>query len=171
MIKYMMKELNSEKKADILIAALEERYRSLHAIRERVQSVGIWYLGIMLGVAGWLLQSDILLSCLQKRVYILAIIISFIAIRFFYLENLCSGFKSQQRTAVKIEKALGFFVPGFFDGSDKSLYPESWEKAGAEDGEGKFFKTSYLLIYIGTGFLIATILINGCFIHYSFLIN
>ncbi len=38
-----MKE--SKSKIDILLKALDERYKSIHIIRERVQTVSIWILG------------------------------------------------------------------------------------------------------------------------------
>ena len=161
----MIKDIDSDKKADILISALDERYQSIHKIRERVQSTGVWFLGIMLAVSGWLLQSGVVLSCSQKVFYILAVLIAFIAVRFTYLGDLCIGFKGQQRIAAKLEKALGFFTPGFFNDSEESMYPEKWEKAGTADGDGKFFRTTYTLIYIGTAFLILAILFSGCFVH------
>ncbi len=83
------------------------------------------------------------------------------------------GFKGQQRTAAKLEKVLGFYEAGFFEEGEKSLYPESWEKAGTEEGDGKFFKTTFLLIDIGFIFLILSIILSGgCpdnnfFIYYS----
>jgi len=161
----MIKDIDSDKKADILISALDERYQSIHKIRGRVESAGVWFLGIMLSVSGWLMQSDMVLSCPQKLVYILAVTVAFIAVRFVYLEDLCKGFKGQQRIAVKLEKALGFFTPGFFNDSGESVYPEKWEKVGTADGDGKFFHSTYTLIYIGTIFLILTILFSGCFVH------
>ena len=159
----MINNIDDEKKADILLSALEERYDSIHKIRERVESTGIWFLGIMLGVSGWLLQADVSLTCDQKIIYILAAVVAFVAVRYFYLEDLCTGFRGQQRMAAKIEKALGFFMPGFFDGSSEPMYPEKWEKAGTADGDGKFFRTTYILIYVGVVFLILTILLSGHF--------
>ena len=68
-----------------------------------------------------------MLTCLLKVIYVLAVLIIFVVLRFIYLEDLRAGFKGQQRVATKIEKALEMFTPGFFDGSSESIYPK---KAG-----------------------------------------
>lgn len=157
----MIENTSSDKKIDILLSAVEERYQSLRAIRERVQNTGVWALGIMIGIGGWLLQSDIVLSFSQKIIYILLIIIASAVLRFSYLRDLNIGFKKQQQAAAKLEKALGFFTPGFFDGSDKAIYEESWAKAGTDKGKGRFFKTTFILMYIGVTFLIFVIMLNN----------
>ena len=157
--------MDENKKTDVLIAALEERYSSIHKIRDRVQSTGVWALGLLLGASGWLIQSEVYLTSTQKSLGILGVLAAFVALRFFYLEDLQKGFKAQQQTAAKLEKALGFFTPGFFDGSDKTLYPESWEHSGTDKGSGKFFDTTYMLLYIGFVFLILVIFLNGICVH------
>lgn len=157
-----MEDLDKNKKIDVLVSALEERYKALHIIRERVQSIGIWALGILLAAGGWLLQSDILLTPFQKLTYILGIAVALAVLRFKYLEDLEIGFKSQRGVAVRLEKTLGFFTPGVFDGQDTSVYPPDWENVGNGKGGGRFFQTTYLLLYISAAFLLIIILLNGC---------
>lgn len=156
-----MKNLNKEKKVEVLLVALEERYRSLHIIRGRVQNVGIWALGILLAASGWLIQSEIIFSPLQKLIFIIGGSIAFIIIRFRYLDDLQIGFKAQQLTTARLEKSLGFFTPGTFDEEKAPIYPEKWEKAGTEEGNGKFFKTTYALLYVGFVFLLVAILLSS----------
>jgi len=160
-------QIDENKKADVLISALAERYESIHKIRERVQGVGIWTLGLLLGAGGWLLQSEIVLTGLQKILAIVGIIAAFVVLRFIYLEDLRKGFKGQQRAAVRLERALGLFAPGVFDNSDEPIYPKSWEKAGTEKSDGKFFDSTYALLYVGVAFLIITILFSGCSFNYA----
>lgn len=155
-----MTNTENDKKIEILISALEERYKSIHNIRERVQNTGIWILGILGGIGGWLIQSGIYLGFLNKIFYLLALFATYHIIRFHYLEDLNRGFKGQQRVASKIEKALNLFTPKFFSDEDNSIYPNSWEKAGTEDGDGKFFETTYLLINLGFIFISIAILFN-----------
>ncbi len=155
-----MKDFEISKKTDILLDALKERYQSMHKIRDRVQNIGIWALGIMFAVSGWLLKGDINLNFGQKIGYIFAIVIAFYAIRFLYLRDLCTGFKNQQKVTAKIEKALGLFEEGYFI-ENETMYPESWKNSGCENGDGKFFETTYVLLYIGIFFLIASVLFNG----------
>lgn len=159
----MLKDINPDKKVDILLSALEERYQSIREIRNRVQSTGVWFLGVMGVIGGWLFQSEVALGCLQKNIYILAIVVIFIVVRFIYLKDLNIGFKGQQRAAVKLENALGLFIAGFFEEGGNPIYEELWKKAGTEKGEGNFFRTTYALMYTGAAFLILAILFKGCF--------
>ena len=156
-----MKNLEKEN-IPILISALEERYKSIHTIRERVQSIGIWSLGLMFTAGGFLFQGDTIMTITQKSICIIGVIIASYVLRFEYLEDLNKGFKSQQKVAARIEKVLGFFTSGIFDNDKTSIYPEGWENAGKEKGEGRFFSTTYVLLLIGLIFLITSIIFSGC---------
>ena len=76
------------------------------------------------------------------------------------------GFKKQQRVAVQLEKALGLFTPSMFDDEKESIYPPEWADAGTEQGDGKFFKTTYMLLLIGTIFIIVAVLLSGEHSHH-----
>src|SRR3989344_7359288 len=156
-----MKDFIEGQKVEILISALEERYEALRAIRERVQSVGIWALGILFAAGAWLMQSNMSLSAFQKELLVIAVAVMYAALRYNYLKNLSMGFKNQQRVAARLEKTLGLFTQGVFDADEGSVYPEQWTSAGTEKGDGKFFQTTYMLLFIGTIFLIAVILLIG----------
>jgi hypothetical protein len=157
-----MKELQKENKVTILISALEERYKSIHTIRERVQSIGIWALGVMFGAGGWLLQSGIEFTFFQKLGMIIFIVVAYRKLRYEYLHDLNKGFKSQQKVAARIESTLGLFSTGVFDDESTSIYPEGWKNCGQEDGEGKFFVTTYNLLLIGLIFFAFSIIFSGC---------
>lgn len=62
---------------------------------------------------------------------------------------------------MRLEKSLGLFTSGVFDDGDDAIYPEPWKDAGSDQGEGKFFRTTYLLLYIGAFFLIASVLLSS----------
>ncbi len=145
--------------------ALKERYESIHKIRERVQSIGFWSLGLLLSASSWLFTSDMVFSIPQRFLLIFFIGISFYSIRFVYLKDLCKGFKNQQKVASHIEETLGLFDIGLFDNTDMSIYPEKWKKIGTDDGDGNFFTSTYNLLNIGVASIIISILLNGypCF--------
>lgn len=151
-------KFTDEEKVSILLSALDERYESIRAIRGRIQSVSIWSLGLMMAAGGWLIQSEIVLSPFQKFIFVTGALIAVSALRFSFFSDLQKGFKTQQQTAARLETALGMFTPKLFDNENSSIYPESWQRAGADDGEGKFFSSTYLLLYIGTAFLILAIM-------------
>ena len=158
----MQNKLNDEQKVNVLMSALEERYQSLRTIRERIQNICLWMLGILFGVSGWLIQSDIRLFTEEKTLFIIGLAILFAVLRFGYLSDLERGFKGQQRVVVRLERNLGLFNEGVFDDSNESVYPKSWEKAGSENGNGNFFNTTYRLLYVGFGFLAVVVILQGC---------
>jgi len=154
-----MNNIDDNNKIEILISNLEERYKSIHTIRDRVQNIGLWILGILGSAGGWIIQSDVNLHFWDKIIYLLALFITYHIVRYHYLEDLNKGFKNQQKTAVRIEKSLQLFTPNFFS-TEESILPESWEKSGTEKGDGKFFETTYMLINLGFVFLSIAILFS-----------
>lgn len=156
-----MKDLSDDKKVEVLLAALNERYESLRAIRERVQSVGIWALGIFVAAGGAVIGNAVSLTIAQKALYIVGIVLAVIALRFKYLADLSAGFKNQQRVAARLEQALGLYTPGVLDDRSDSVYPSEWKQAGTIRGGGRFFRSTHLLLYVGVTFFIASILLSG----------
>jgi len=154
--------ITDDKKVDVLLSALEERYKSIHEIRSRLQNISIWSLGIMLAASGWLFQSDVYL--LKHEQIILLVILAFLIFILFktYIKDLEKGFKNQQKVASDIESALGFFDDNVF--TAKALYPLKWRNSGTDIGEGKFFNTMGILIISGVVLLSITILLKGCLI-------
>lgn len=135
--------------------ALEERYKVLHTIRDRVQNLSIWVLGLFITSGGWLLQTDMTMRTTEKLFFSIAIILSIIFIRVFYLRDLEKGFKTQQQIQAKIETLLGLCTPGMY--IQDSVYPQEWAHAGTKRGRGRFFLHNYLLIYLATVILLVCI--------------
>ncbi|SRR5581483_2647161 len=156
-------DLSPETKIQILLQALEERYRVLHTIRERMQNVSLWSLGILLGAGGWLIQSKNILTCEQKILFSFFVLIAFAVVRFAYLSDLAKGFRSQQQVVARIEDILGLFDKNFSGSSEESVYPERWKNSGLKGGDGKFIQTNYALLYIGVVLILIVILLNGSF--------
>jgi hypothetical protein len=151
-------ENKQDKKIDILLSALQERYNAQHIIRSRVQNTGVWVVGILGAIGGWILKERPCFTLTEVILIIGFFSIALYIIRCVYLEDLNKGFKGQQRSASRVEKALGFYKKDEFI-KDDTLYPESWEKAGTEDGEGRFFKTTFYLIYLGFAFVILALVL------------
>jgi len=150
-----MQNLNNEQKLQVLLHALEERYKSIHIIRERVQNISLWILGLFVTAGGWLLQSATVMTERDKWFFTLAIVISVGILRVFYLADLQKGFKVQQRIQAKIEDELGLCSPGVY--SQESIYPKTWSHAGTKKGRGNFFFHNYILIYLATSILVICI--------------
>lgn len=152
-------KIHEDKKIDVLMNALDERYKSIHTIRERVQTVSIWILGILIGASGWLLQSTMCFSIYHKFFSVVLLLIIWATLRWFYFNDLQKGFNSQMRVAAKIEDALGLFDEKIYSDSEDSIYPKSWKKSGQKGCEGKFFDNSHNLLIIGFGILCFVILL------------
>jgi hypothetical protein len=147
-------------KSEILLAALSERYEALRVIRERVQTTGLTVIGLLLGAGGWLIQSDKLFSCAEKIVATAGVLAAIAVLRWVYFSDLYKGFSSQQRVAATIENELGLFTPGALGGTE-AIYPETWSRAGQENGPGGFFSATYWMLLVGTAFLIVTIWVSS----------
>lgn len=145
--------LDDGQKVDVLLAALAERYGALRTVRERVQSIGIWALGLLVAAGGWLIQTEEDLTCPERWIAVLGLVGAVAVLRCVYLADLQRGFAAQQRTAAKLEAALGLYDVGVFDRSDAPIYPPSWANAGEEKGSGRFFVSTYALLYVGALFL------------------
>lgn len=155
LIKLEIEKVTQEQKVQILLHALEERYKSIHIIRERVQNVSLWVLGLFITAGGWILQSTTSFLIIEKVFFASVIVISIVFLRLFYLNDLEKGFKAQQRIQAKIEDALGLCRPEVY--IETSIYPEEWIAAGTSEGKGNFFSHNYLLIYLGTIILLVCI--------------
>lgn len=141
-----------EKQIQVLVAAVEQRYKSIESIRGHVYKTCTWILGSFLLVTGWIVEKDISLTPSRKFFLCAALLVAVTFIRAFYLRDIERGFGSQLRTAAKIEEALGLY--------DLGVYPEHWKKAGTPEGQGNFFETSYWLIYVGAAILITAIIFS-----------
>jgi len=154
-------DLDNQKKIDILLKALDERYKVLHAIRERIQNICLWSLGIFLGAGGWVIQKGTGLSVRERIAFTILITIAFVVVRFFYLHDLVKGFKAQQKVTASIEEKLGLFAKDFLEGVNESIYPPIWMDAGTANGQGHFVRTNYLLLYVGVLLLLLIIWLPG----------
>lgn len=148
-------KISHEQKVQILLHALEERYKSIHTIRDRLQNVSLWVLGLFVTAGGWLLQSNNTFLLKEKVFFSIAILVSVIVLRAFYLNDLEKGFRAQQRIQAKIEDALGLCSPGVY--TESSIYPKEWSDSGTKKGKGNFFFHNYLLVYLGTAILLLCI--------------
>jgi hypothetical protein len=158
----MKVDISSDKKTDIVISALEERYASIHKIRERVQGICLWSLGLFAAAAGWLVQSRIHFHLSTALLIGAGTFLAYWVLRHRYFLDLEIGFKSQMRTAAKLEKALHLYTPRFFTEDDDSLYPEKWEEAGTKTADGNYFNKSYELMLVGLIIFFLALALKTC---------
>lgn len=152
-------------KIQILMSALEERYRAQHIIRDRTYKFCTWTLGVFFLVAGWFVTGNVRLDGIITVVLAVGLIVIVRTVRHTFLRDLENGFKGQMRVATNLEDMLHLYDPSYF-GSDKTeVYPVGWRKAGTSEHIGNFFRVNFLLLYIGTAALLISLVINYIYIQ------
>src|SRR3989339_1786543 len=151
-------DVNVQQKIEILLVVLQERYNSLHIIRERVQSISLWILGILLSASGWLFQADIYITYEQKILYTTLLLGIWYILKKLYFSDLEKGFNNQRQILAKIEDSLGLYKKSYYNNSEDTLYPKEWRHSGEKGSEGRFFQNTYNLIAVSFGIFILSIL-------------
>lgn len=136
-------DISEEKKLEILLAQLQERYEALHKMRDRSMQFVLWILGLGLGMA-WLLISEIVLISIQRCVLTLLLLFMGVAVGLFIyaMEN---GFKANRQIMIRIEKALKLYEKGYYGISESILPAEFSSQKIRWSGH---FQTLYALIFI-----------------------
>lgn len=118
-------EISEEKKVEVLLTQLHERYEALHKMRDRSMQFVLWILGLGLGMA-WLLINETSLSCnQQKAVSCLLVLLGFATILFIY--GIERGFKSNRQIIIKLETALNLYDQDFY-GTPEAILPPQFAK-------------------------------------------
>jgi len=135
--------INDDKKVDILLSLLNERYNASHRMRERSLNFAIWILGFGIAVA-WMLLRDTNLSISQKVVLtIFIVIIGYLTRKFLLCIEV--GFNANKEVMVTIEEALECYEQNkYMEG--KSLYPEKYRNS--ECTKASHFKSLYEWIWV-----------------------
>lgn len=103
-------KLSDEQKTQVVISALEERYKAAHNMRERSMRFTLWLSGLAIPI-GWLLiekQKLILSQKLALALFILALFGGTI----WFLLGLQRGFQKNREVMIRCEKALGLHQTG-----------------------------------------------------------
>lgn len=148
-----------DKKIEILCFQLGERYRAMHEIRNRVQNISLWLLGLFATGGGWFMQANIILNGLQKVLLGLVVAVVYSVIRFYYLYDLDKGFINQRKITAKIEDCLGLYSNNVY--TKKSVFPDDWKCMETKNMKGNYFSTNYVMIGLGTMILLLGILLQG----------
>jgi len=141
--------INDDKKVDILLSLLNERYNASHRMRERSLNFAIWILGFGIAVA-WMLLGDINLSISQKVILTIFIVIIGYLTRKFLL-SIEAGFNTNKKVMVTLEETLECYEQNkYMEG--KSLYPEKYRNS--ECTKTSHFKSLYEWIWVIIALLI-----------------
>ena len=114
--------IQEEKKIDVLLSQLQERYDALHKMRDRSMQFVLWILGLGLGMA-WLLINEASFILAQK-ILISILLIAIGATTFYFVWSIGQGFNVTRQVIIKLEKSLKLYDKNYYDISDPILPPE-----------------------------------------------
>jgi len=150
-------EIPDQKKIDVLSAQLQERYSSLHKMRERSMQFVLWILGFGFGLA-WLSINEVVFTRSQQwAVTVLLVVTALVAFGFvFAIER---GFKANRETAIRIETALGLFEADGY-GTEEAILPPRF--SNFKTGLTGHFTTLYVLVVVVVLLLLVFTWTNPC---------
>jgi len=146
-----------EKKTDVAVAQLSERYTALHNMRDRSMQFAVWILGLGFAMA-WLLISEVALSPLQRALTFGFLVLIGIA-SFLFVRGIHIGFRNNMAIAARLEESLGLFEQG--------AYHTSMPVLSSDFNHKKFkptehFFTLYCLLAAVYAFLLLLVAVNPC---------
>lgn len=150
-------EIPEEKKLEILLSQLQERYEALHKMRDRSMQFVLWILGLGLGMA-WLLINEAPLTCSQQKAIICLLILLGLA-TFWFVYGIERGFKANRKIMIRLETVLKLHEKDFY-GVHEDILPTQFAEMKWKWTD--HFKTLY--VFIATVFvaLIVLTLVNPC---------
>ena len=144
-------EIPDNKKIDILLHLLSERYTASHRMRERSLNFAIWILGFGIAMI-WMLLSEISLTFSQKIILtIFAVIIGCLTKKF--LNSIEVGFDRNRNVMIKIEEVLRCYESNIYCNSP--LFPQEYKNLDKK--ETSHFISLYLWLWTIVGMVMALI--------------
>ena len=150
-------KIADERKLDILIAQLDERYGALHKMRDRSMNFVLWILGLGLGLA-WLLISEVALNKTQSFLIVAFLTATGLA-SILFLSAINRGFNHNRAIVIKLETILKLYDDDFY-GSLGAVLPR--EFSSKKPGWSGHFTTLYGLLAIVFTCLIILTFVNPC---------
>ena len=145
-------QINDDKKIEILLNLLNERYNASHRMRERSLNFALWILGFGIAMA-WMLVSQITLTFPQKIIVsIFVIIVGCLTKKF--LASIEAGFDRNRNIMIKIEEVLGCYKANAYC-EDTTLFPKEYKNLDKK--ETSHFKSLYQWVWAVIGVLISLI--------------
>ena len=117
-------QTNNDKKIDILLNLLKERYEASHKMRERSLNFATWIMAFGIALI-WILLSGSPLGLWQKVVLTGFVFVGGVLTKKF-LKSIHVGFEKNHKVMVKIEETLGCYEKGVYV-VEESLFPEKYK--------------------------------------------
>ena len=150
-------QLSEEKKIDILMMQLGERYTALHQMRDRSMTFTLWLLGLGLGMA-WLLMCEVTLDAVQILFTILLLCV-LAASSILFLRGIQRGFSKNREIVIGLETALSLYDNDAY-GLAAPVLPKEFSSSKCR--WSGHFETLYALLATMFLILIVLTLANPC---------
>lgn len=149
--------ISSEKKVDVAVSQLAERYIALHNMRDRSMQFAVWILGLGFAMA-WLLISEVALTPLQTHLTFAFLVVIGIA-SFLFVRGIHVGFKNNMAVAARLEETLRLFEAGAYH---RTLPVLDGDFSCKKFKPTEHFFTIYCLLVAVYLFLVLLVIVNPC---------
>ncbi len=139
-------EMSEEKKFDILLAQLKERYEALHKMRDRSMQFVLWILGLGLGMA-WLLINKATFT-LEQKIMISILLIVLGVTTLYFVCSIGRGFNVTRQIIIKLETSLKLYDKNYYNISDSVLPTEYSSKKTGLNGHFKTLNTLIIVVLL-----------------------
>ncbi len=150
-------DISEERKLEVILSQLHERYEALHKMRDRSMQFVLWILGFGLGMA-WLLINKASFTLAQKILISILLIILGVT-TFYFVCSIGRGFNVTRQIIIKMETSLKLYDKNYYNISDSILPSEYSSKKTGLTGH---FKTLNALIIVVLLSLIILTWANPC---------
>ncbi len=142
-------EISGDKRADVLLALLKERYEASHKMRDRSYNFSVWIMGLGMALV-WLILSrpDI---CSNQRITLSALVVAMGLLSFRFLRNIDRGFEGNRAIMIRIERTIGCYEKSLYC-DEESLYPKRYQELG-KTATSHFLSLYILLVTLGLGII------------------
>ena len=150
-------EIPEQRKLDVVMAQLQERYEASHKMRDRSMQVVLWILGFGLGM-GWLLISETPLSCSQQvAITIFLLLLNIVTL--WFVSAIRRGFENNRQIVIRLETILKLHELNSY-GIAESVLPRKYSEMKRRwTGH---FETLYAIILVVLISLIVLTWTNPC---------
>lgn len=145
-------DIPEEKKLDVLMAQLQERYDALHKMRDRSMQFVLWILGLGLGMA-WLLIYNPSFT-LEQKILISILLIILGATTLYFVFAIGQGFNITRQIIIRLEGSLKLYDKKCYDMSDSILPAKYSSKKTGMSGHFKTLNVLVLVVFLALMFLI-----------------
>ena len=144
-------EISEEKKLDVLMAQLQERYDALHKMRDRSMQFVLWILGFGLGLA-WLLIHETFFT-LSEKILISLLLCALWVTTLYFIWSIGKGFNDTRQIIIRLESSFKLYDKNYYDISDSILPTKYSSKKTGISGHFKTLNVLIMVVFLALMFL------------------